>query len=69
MARQWFRPDNTSGLTTKDLEIINRAARHLHDDHGLPMTNRWLMEIRMTYQPGMSAQEVIDLVNAEREDD
>lgn len=65
-ARSWFRLENTSDLTKEDLAILNRAMRSLVDNHNLSPTSRWLMEVRTTYKPGMSARALIDTVNAAR---
>ena len=66
MTRKWFTPENTT-LSARDCEIANRAARHLVDDHNMSPTDRWLMSVRMHYQPGRTAADVIRLVNQERE--
>lgn len=58
-ARTWFDLTNTNGLSKEDLVIMNRAARWI-DDGGHEMTHRVLMEIRTKYQPGKSAQDLID---------
>ncbi len=58
-ARTWFTADNTDGLDSGDLAILNRAARLL-DDLGYKATNVNLMAARMTYRPGMSAADLAD---------
>ena len=58
MARQWFTSLNTEGLCGDDLRVMNRAVRHLVGD-GSP-SHRLLMDVRMTYRPGMSAADVMD---------
>jgi hypothetical protein len=60
--RIWFTETNTDGLSRADLAIINRAARRIIDQGSLE-THALLMEIRMTYRTGMSAQDVIDALN------
>lgn len=61
--RIWFRPDNTADLDSSDLAIINRAMRHLVDEHALPPTHSNLSLVRQTYRRGMSAADVIEAVN------
>ena len=56
MARKWFTPETTSGLTADDMTILNRAARNLFD---VP-SNLELMNLRMLYKPGMSAKDLMD---------
>ena len=60
MARKWFLTDNTAGLGSGDLAILNRAARHL-DDAGIILSQGTLMRLRMAYRPGLSAQDLIDM--------
>ena len=63
MAREWFTFTNTaSDLDKADLAVLNRAARHLVNE-GNPATHLLMMEVRMKYKRGMSAQDVIDAVN------
>ncbi len=61
--RIWFTKENTSGLTPSDLSIINRAARNLFDVKELSPTHARLAEIRCSYKPGMSARDLIDLID------
>ena len=65
-AMTWFRLDNTADLDRIDLSIINRAMRHLVADHNLSPTHYALSLGRQTYKPGMSAKNVIELVNDAR---
>ena len=67
MAMAWFRLDNTAGLDRVDLSILNRAMRHLVADHNLSPTHSALSLVRQTYKQGMSAKNVIELVNNARE--
>ena len=66
---RYFTPQNTtigSHIEPADLSIMNRAAQNLVRD-GMSPTARWLGAIRAAYKRGMSAREVIEAVNAERE--
>ena len=66
MARNWFRADNTADLTGGDRAIINRAARILVDCHNMSPTVRNLSSVRVNYRAGLSAKDVVHLVNCER---
>jgi hypothetical protein len=66
MAMTWFRLDNTANLDRTDLSILNRAMRHLVNDHNLSPTHYALSLVRQTYKPGLSAKDVIELVNDAR---
>ena len=68
MARTWFRLDNTADLDRIDLSILNRAMRHLVNDHNLSPTHSALSEVRQTYKRGMSAADVIEAINDAREE-
>jgi hypothetical protein len=63
--RTWFSEENTAGLEKSDLAIMNRVARML-EDHGIAVTNAALMTIRMDYRPGMSAQQLFDVVTEDK---
>lgn len=67
MARKWFRIETSIGVTEEDLSIINRATRHLVDNHNMSPTVRNLSRVRDAYKPGMSAADVIEAVNEIRE--
>lgn len=63
MARRYFTPDNTTGLSESDLSIMNRAARMsaIYDGVDSPQFSI-LSHIRTAYKPGMSAHAVFEIV-------
>jgi len=65
MARRWFSAHNCP-LAARDLMILNRATRHLIDDHNMAPSHRWLSSVRQLYKPGMNARQLVDAVNHER---
>jgi hypothetical protein len=65
-ARTWFTPEICEGLRQEDCAILNRAGRVLADAGWLP-THTLLMELRTTYRPGMSARELADACDPDRD--
>lgn len=57
--RTWFTMENTTipaGMTATDLQILNRAARHLFKR---TPSHQDLATIRMLYRKGMSAADLM----------
>ena len=66
MVMTYFRTDNTADLSSEDRAVINRSARKLVKD-GMSPTQKWLSCVRQFYKSGMSANDVVAAVNAERD--
>lgn len=62
--RTWFTARNTAGfdIDNSDRIILNRVARQLAR-LGMTVDAALLIEIRETYQPGMSAADVINAID------
>jgi len=57
--RIWFTAENTSGLGTEDLRILNRAARNLFNTKEQSPTHARLSLLRTSYTKGMSASDLL----------
>ena len=64
-ARVWFTADNTEGLPPADLAILNRAVRRAWPASGCYGEPRRLdLEmVRFIYKPGMSAADIIRVMD------
>jgi len=66
--RKWFTKKNTemSNLDETDLTIMNRAANCLRVGKEDAPTFQDLAAIRQLYKPGLSAQDLLELINEEK---
>lgn len=63
MARTWFNTTDNAA-SEEDCKIMNRAARTYANENGLAnLTYTQLSRIRNAYKPGMSARDVVDVVD------
>lgn len=63
--RTWFTLENTHGLSSLDLQIMNRAAR-IVAGKGPGLSHETLAFIRQSYRTGMSAVDLSEMTLDQR---